>query len=254
MFASLDGVVLDAVYHQSHARQARGAILLAHGITADKDESGMFVELADQLATTGFDVLRFSFRGHGRSGGTQIGLTIAGEMLDLQAALAVLTERSTAPVSIVAASFGAASTCLLLPYLHEQLHALVLWNPTLDLRRTFIEPELPWGTRNFNPDAVARLAADGFLLLDGEYQIGRALYIELTALDPLARFVASPVRAAIVHGDHDTYVPYDVSALAAQQHRNCDLITIEGADHGFDPDKEDDAITHTIAWIDRAYG
>jgi alpha/beta superfamily hydrolase len=214
----------------------------------------MFLKLADQLATTGFDVLRFSFRGHGRSGGTQVGLTIAGEMLDLQAALAVLTECSPAPLSIVAASFGAASTCLLLPYLHEQVHALVLWNPTLDLRRTFIEPELPWGTRNFNPEAAQRLASDGFLLLDGEYRIGRALYVELTDLDPLARFVASPVRAAIVHGDRDTYVPYDVSVLAAQQHRDCGLITIEGADHGFDPGKEDDAIARTVAWIDRAYG
>jgi alpha/beta superfamily hydrolase len=51
------------------------------------DEGGMFVRLADRLAAKGFDLLRFSFRGHGHSGGTQIGLTIAGEMLDLQAAL-----------------------------------------------------------------------------------------------------------------------------------------------------------------------
>lgn len=246
--------MLEGAYHPSHAREARGAILQAHGITADMDEGDMFIRLAEQLAAQGFDVLRFSFRGHGRSSGTQVGLTIAGEMLDLQAALAVLTDRCAAPVSIVAASFGAASTCLLLPYLHEQLHALVLWNPTLDLRRTFIEPELPWGKRNFNPDAIARLQSDGFFLLDGKYQIGRALYVELTALDPLACFVASPVRAAIVHGDRDTYVPYDVSARAARQHRDCDLITIEGADHGFDPDKEDDAIARTVAWIDRVYG
>ena len=245
--------MLDGAYHRSHAREARGAIVQAHGISADMDEGGMFIRLADQLAAQGFDVLRFSFRGHGRSGGTQIGLTIAGEMLDLQAAIAILTDRSMAPVSIIAASFGAASTCLLLPYLHEQLHALVLWNPTLDLRRTFIEPELPWGKRNFNPDAVQRLTSDGFLLLEGEYQIGRALYVELTAFDPLQRFIASPVRTAIVHGDRDTYVPYDVSARAAQQHRHCELITIEGADHGFDPDKEDDAITPTVAWIDRVY-
>jgi alpha-beta hydrolase superfamily lysophospholipase len=33
------------------------------------DEGGMFVRLADRLAETGFSVLRFSFRGHGKSGG-----------------------------------------------------------------------------------------------------------------------------------------------------------------------------------------
>jgi uncharacterized protein len=252
-FASLDGVILDAAYHRSHVLPARGAIVQAHGITADMDEGGMFVWLADRFAAAGFDVLRFSFRGHGRSGGTQASMTIAGEMLDLQAALAVLTHRSSAPVSIVAASLGAASACLLLPYLVEQLRALVLWNPTLDLRRTFVEPELPWGKRNFNPNAVARLRSDGFFLLDGEYRIGRALHAELTAFDPLERFIASPLRSVIVHGDRDTYVPYDVSARAAERHQRCDLITIEGADHGFDPDKEDEAIARTVAWIDGAY-
>jgi hypothetical protein len=44
-----------------------------------------------------------------------------------------------------------------------------------------------------------------------------------------------------------------VSARAAEQHRRCDLITINGADHGFDPDKEDDAIARTVAWVDKAY-
>lgn len=245
--------MLDGAYHRSHVREARGAIVQAHGITADMDEGGMFVRLADRLAVAGFDVLRFSFRGHGRSGGTQTGLTIAGEMLDLQAALAVLTGRSGAPVSIIAASFGAASACLLLPYLDEQLHSLALWNPTLDLRRTFIDPELPWGERNFSASAVARLKSDGFFLLDGEYRIGRALHAELTAFDPLERFVSSPLQSAIVHGDRDTYVPYDVSARAARRHRQCELITIKGADHGFDPDKEEDAIAATVAWIDRTY-
>jgi alpha-beta hydrolase superfamily lysophospholipase len=252
-FASLDGVMLEGAYHRSRVGDARGAIVQAHGITADMDEGGMFVQLAARLAAAGFDVLRFSFRGHGRSGGTQTGMTIAGEMLDLQAALTALTDRSSAPVSIVAASFSAASTCLVLPYLDEQLQALVLWNPTLDLRRTFIEPELPWGQRNFNASAVARLKSDGFFLLDGEYRIGRALYEELKAFRPLERFVASPLQSAIVHGDRDTYVPYDVSARAAEQHRQCELITIEGADHGFDPDKEDDAIAATVAWLDRVY-
>lgn len=40
----------------------------------------MFRRLAESLADDGFRVLRFSFRGHGRSGGTQRGATIAEEM------------------------------------------------------------------------------------------------------------------------------------------------------------------------------
>jgi alpha-beta hydrolase superfamily lysophospholipase len=83
---SVDGVRLDAVVHR-HADDvaARGVVVQTHGISADLTEGGMFVRLADRLAEAGFEVLRFSFRGHGRSGGTQRGATIAGEMLDLQA-------------------------------------------------------------------------------------------------------------------------------------------------------------------------
>ena len=46
------------------------------------DEGGMFVRLADRLAAEGFTVLRFSFRGRGKSAGSPRGVTIAGELLD----------------------------------------------------------------------------------------------------------------------------------------------------------------------------
>lgn len=74
---SVDGVGLDAVLHSRSGPRGRGVVVLAHGITADMDEGGMYVRLADRLAAAGFVVLRFSFRGHGHSGGTQRGVTIA---------------------------------------------------------------------------------------------------------------------------------------------------------------------------------
>ena len=107
----------------------------------------MFVRLAERLAAAGFDVVRFSFRGHGGSAGTQRGVTIAGECLDLQAVIEWVRGRFAGPILIVAASFGAVSTLLSLPWLTEGVHRLVLWNPVLDLRHTFLEPELAWGWR-----------------------------------------------------------------------------------------------------------
>lgn len=249
---SLDRVALDAAFHPA-GDDARGAVLQAHGITADMDEGGMFVRLAQRLSEGGFDVLRFSYRGHGRSGGTQQGVTISGEMLDLQAAIDALETRSRAPLTIVAASFGAVSACLLLPYYQHRLRALVLWNPVLDLRRTFVHPELPWGQRNFGPEARRELVESGRFLLDGTFELGRALYEEFLAFDPLDSFLRSRVRAAIVHGDRDTSVPYDVSKDAAARRPACDLITIDGAEHGFDPDKEEEGIDVTVDWLDQRY-
>ncbi len=42
-----------------------GAVVLAHGFTADMDEAGMFGRLGAALAEAGLTALRFSFRGHG---------------------------------------------------------------------------------------------------------------------------------------------------------------------------------------------
>ncbi len=153
-----DGVVLDAVLHLPAGDRPRGAVVQVHGINADMDEGGMFARLADELAGEGFVVLRFSFRGHGRSDGAQQGATIAGEILDLQAALDAAGKGFEAPVSVVAASFGAVSTCLSLPHLGGTLRSVVLWNPVLDLHRTFVEPTLPWAVENFGPSQQALLA------------------------------------------------------------------------------------------------
>jgi alpha-beta hydrolase superfamily lysophospholipase len=107
------------------------------------DEGGMFGRLADALAAAGLTALRFSFRGHGRSGGTQQGVTVAGEMLDLQAVIAETGNADAGRLFVVAASFGAVATLLSLPYLEDRLSGLVLWNPVLDLSRTFVKPERP---------------------------------------------------------------------------------------------------------------
>nr|QNO51463.1 hypothetical protein OGFGKJAA_00029 [Methanosarcinales archaeon ANME-1 ERB6] len=251
---SIDGIELDAVIHPRKGNTPLGCVIQVHGITADMDEGGMFVRLAERLANSGFDVLRFTYRGHGKSGGTQRGVTIAGEMLDLQAAFDFAIERFNEPLAIVAASFGAVSTCLLHPYIEKRIRALALWNPVLDLIRTFINPELPWGKQNFNKECTKQLISRGFLLLDGSFEIGRVLWEEMQLYNPYRCFVESSVPAMIVHGDKDSYVPYSVSRTASQQRNRCDFFTIEGSDHGFDGrEKEDRAIDITVNWLEKLF-
>jgi alpha-beta hydrolase superfamily lysophospholipase len=244
-----DGVRLDAVVHCPQGGPV-GTVIQAHGITADKDEGGMFIRLADQLSAAGFAVLRFSYRGHGASGGSPRGVTIAGELLDLQAAVEHVQDGYPRPLCIVAASFGAVSTALSLPYLEDRLAGLVLWNPVLDLQATFVEPELPWGLDNFNPDQQVLLRTQGYLLVDGEFELGRVLFDEFSLYEPLCAFIASSVPALIVHGDADTAVSYQIARTAVTAHRNAQLHTIVGSDHGFDTrDRENEAIAVTVKWL-----
>lgn len=247
----MDGIKLDAVVHPAQSGASRGAVLLVHGITVDMDEGGgMFVRLAEGLAAANFDVARFSFRGHGASGGTERGVTIAGECLDLQAAISFVQERFTGPTSIVAASFGAVSTALSLPWLADGLHRLVLWNPVLDLRHTFLEPELAWGVQNYGPEQQKHLQANGFLRVDDEFELGRVLFTEFEVYRPREQLLASSVPTLIVHGDHDTAVSYAVSADVAHTRPDTLLHTVIGSDHGFDSrEREDEAIGVTVAWL-----
>lgn len=250
-----DGVRLDAVWHSPVGDRERGAVVLAHGISVDMDEGGMFRRLAEGLTDEGFGVLRFSFRGHGRSGGSPRGVTIAGEMLDLQASVEHVAKRFDGPLSVVAASFGAVSTCISLPYLERNLRALVLWNPVLDLQRTFIEPSLPWGVENFGPPQQALLSSQGFLLLDGTFEVGRVLFEEMRHYRPLERFIGSRVPALLVHGDRDSAVSYDIAFAAAQARYGCEFHTVAGSDHGFDTrEREDEAIAVTMSWLSQQYG
>ncbi|MFI7002088.1 alpha/beta hydrolase [Nocardia sp. NPDC050175] len=211
---SIDGIHLDAAVHHTPVDPARGVVLLVHGITVDMDEGGgMFVRLADRLVASGFNVVRFSFRGHGASGGTPEGMTIAGECLDLQAAMAAVDERFPGQqLSIVAASFGAVSVALSLSWL-DGLHRLVLWNPVLDLSLTFLTPELAWGRENFGPDQQKVLQDSGFLLVDAP-------------------------------------VSYDIASEFARSRPDTALHTVVGSDHRFDSrEREDEAIEVTVEWL-----
>lgn len=248
--ASIDGIPMDAVVHPSVELPARGTVVQAHGINADMDEGGMFVRLADALASAGFDIVRFSFRGHGTSGGTQRGTTIAGELLDLQAAIEFAKRTFPGPLHLVAASFGAVSTALSLPRLGNQLERLVLWNPVLDLRRTFLEPELPWGIENFNRDQQSLLKSQGYLVLDGEFEVGWVLFEEFRHYEPLEYLKADVVPTLIIHGDQDGYVSYDIARQVASSKKRCTFHTVTGSDHGFDSrEREDEAIDGTVRWL-----
>lgn len=243
---SVDGLALDTRLHRASG-DARGVVVLVHGITADLDEGGMYIRLAQRLVGADYSVLRFSFRGHGESGGTQRGVTVAGEMLDLEAALTYARTIAGVPLTVVASSFGAVATLHTADYLHPD--ALVLWNPILDLRHTFVEPELEWGRQNFHAQAWAQAKDEGGLVVDDTFELGRALLNEFTRYNPGEIFARSTVPALIVHGDRDSYVSYDVARAAAQA-RGCDFHTVAGSDHGFDSrDREDEAISVTVAWI-----
>ncbi|MDS0282778.1 alpha/beta hydrolase [Haloarcula onubensis] len=226
-----DGLELDCAHHPADG-PGRGTVLLAHGITQDMDEGGMFTRLAERLAAAGFDVVRFSYRGHGDSDGRPRGVTIAGERLDVEAAFDHARAAFDGPYFVVAKSFGAVSTCLSLERFGDTVAGLVLWNPVLDIERTFVEPQSAWGREHFSDERVAELGESGALAIADGFEIGPVLYEELHRYDPGARLAARSVPALVVHGDDDDIVPYAPTKRVATD-SGADFHTVENTGHAF---------------------
>jgi pimeloyl-ACP methyl ester carboxylesterase len=226
---------------------------LVHGIGAEKDEDGRYVRLADALAQAGYRSLRFSFRGHGHSGGGSLSITIANEVTDLHVVLLAMDRMGLTPSSIVASSFGTVATLTALSFLESARtppQRLVLWYPVLDLRGTFLEPELPWGKANFGPSAIVQARRTGSLLVDGMLELPATLFAEMERYDVEAELGRSTVPTLVVHGTADTYVSFDVARRAAVVGPHVELVAVDGADHGFlDPGQEEEAIAATVAFI-----
>lgn len=255
-YPSLDGTRLCALVHDVAA--ARGTVVLAHGITVDKDESGdtvsgvgAFVELAAHLERAGFNVLRFDFRGHGESAGRQQDMTISGELLDLLASLDVARRRWRLPLALLGASFGAVSAALYAAHAGaDDLACLVLWNPVLDLRRTFLEPALSKPAAFFNDEGYASLEQRGFLLLD-QFRVGRCLVEEMRRVEPFAHMARIACPVLTLHGQRDEYVPFDVAQLHALCNPQSRFVPLPQAGHGFtEPADRQLVIPETLRWLD----
>src|SRR6266498_4136241 len=104
-FQTKDGLQLVGIWHLPK-KPIKKAIILAHGITVDKDEYGTFVTLTEQLCTHGFAVFRFDFRGHGESKGESINMTVTGELKDLAAAVEEVLLKGYQEIGLLGMSFG----------------------------------------------------------------------------------------------------------------------------------------------------
>lgn len=120
----------------------------------------------------------------------------------------------------------------------------------LDLQRTFVNPELPWGKENYSSDQQKLLSTQGFLVIDDEFEVGRVLFEEFHCYKPLNYLVASTFPTLVVHGDRDNAVSYEIARQTAAAKPNTDFHTVHGSDHGFDTrEREDEAIAVTAQWL-----
>lgn len=229
-FKSTDGTKLCGVWHLPKAPTNK-AIILAHGITADKDESGVFIDLAELLKDNGFAVFRFDFRGSGESGGKSVDLTIQGEIVDITAAINKVKSSGYTQIGLLGASFGGGASILYSSKQQEQIKCLCLWNPVLNYDHCFLHATTDWVK-----DKVGHMRQDfeekGWTTLgSAKFVIGKQLFAEMENLFPYKELKKITIPIVILHGTKDKHVPYEDSKEYIKG--NGEFVTIVGASHGF---------------------
>lgn len=85
-----------------------------------------------------------------------------------------------------------------------------------------------------------------------DFKIGRRLVEEMAQVKPyqVMRNISCPIL--ILHGDKDTYVPYEISKKYARSSRLNRFIRISGSEHGFGKLKDRKVvINETVNWIQK---
>jgi pimeloyl-ACP methyl ester carboxylesterase len=248
VITSGDGTALDAT-HCFPEGQTEGVVLLVHGITAEKDEGGMYARLAEALADRGYESIRFSFRGHGCSDGSGLDVTIAGEMTDVVAAVGRCLQ-SASELSVVATSFGAVVSIALFESSDLPIAKLVLWNPVLSLRATFLEPTSEWGLANFGWARIHAARRAGHLTVDGAFTLSPALFDEMSLHDIEGAFSRLTMPSLVVQATDDAYVSFDIAKRSAMANVHSAFFELPGADHGFGKAADETlAIAETVQFI-----
>lgn len=225
-------------------------VILCHGITSDHHEGGLFDGLAEALTEEGICVVRFDYRGHGKSSGSPLDVSLEGEQSDLSAVYAALRNSAKFPqrFGVVAGSFSCASAIRLA--VSTDLCSLVLINPVFDYFRTFIKPETPWARRIKDTVNSPSLPSGARSEIPGqEFLISTKLWAEMEkdTTPLLAKELKVPTLA--FHGDRDQKVPLQpLVDFARENPGTITLRVVPGEDHGLKGTRPE-VILETVNWV-----
>ncbi|MBS3052660.1 MAG: alpha/beta fold hydrolase [Candidatus Aenigmarchaeota archaeon] len=234
-------------------KKTGSGIILAHGITVNKDEDGAFINLARELSKNGYTVLRFDFRGHGESDLKSKDFTITTGLEDLAASVNFMRDSGISKMGLLGASFSGGTSSVFAGKNPNAVNCLTLWNPLIDYNEVF-NPRLPWAVKNFTLENFKLLQTQGYFELgEKRFIVGKKLFEEMKKVQPWQYFEKIDCPTLIAHGNKDSYVSYQNALRYSSLLKALNKFeTIENAEHGFHkPWEQRRAIELTVNWFNR---
>ncbi len=215
-----DGIEL-ATRRWSVSGDARAIVVLAHGLTANKDEPRL-VALAAELQGRGFEVIAYDSRGHGQSGGQ---CTLGDlERHDVAAVVAWARNRNRRVV-LVGASMGAVAVLSYASTANDLAGVVTVSSPG--------EWRLPLRIRSMLTASLARTRM-GREFARRRMNVHIAPWTSPESPSSLVERISVPL--AVVHGRRDSIIPAGVglaSVIGDGPDRSVALVPSMG--HAFDP-------------------
>ena len=235
--ANSAGEQLDYSFHPGNA-DSRDIVVIGHGVTGNKDRP-FVLALAEGLASSGINALRFSFAGNGDSGGQFVDATISKEVEDLGAVVDALDGYR---IVYVGHSMGGA-----VGVLRASRDARIQYLVSLaGMVHTQAFAEREFG--DVEP-------GNGCMWEDEDCPLSQQYVDDMAQIDSVVELGAKiTVPWLLVHGSEDDVVPpEDASDIIARASGEAELVVIEGSNHVFS-EHADQMVQIVVEWMQRQLG
>ncbi|MGL4821332.1 MAG: alpha/beta hydrolase [Bacilli bacterium] len=223
-----NGLTLRGMVHQPTTTRVRGAWVLFHGFTGNKNGSHrMMLKLGRRLADLGFLCYRFDFLGSGESDGNFEQMTVSGEVEEAKTILKWVADELgnlDLPLIVYGHSLGGVVGSIAARELNERIQHLVLLAPG-----------------GMIADAMLRIDREPFFIREAnayDYKgnlLGEAFFEDLKTFDAYEAARGFSGNVLIIHGDQDETVPLSVGLHYQRYvyHDAAQFVVVNGADHSF---------------------
>lgn len=227
---------LDYEFHGDPSDTSLLAII-GHGVTGNKDRPWA-IGLAEALEKAGFNALRFSFAGNGKSGGKFEDCTVTKEVKDLKAIVDAAEEEGYHRICYIGHSMGAA-VGVLSAAKDERIELLVSLSGMVHTKK-FVE-------REFGDQKPGK----GCMWDDKNCPLSQTFVDDMNKIDNvLAKTEKIEVPWLIVHGDADDVVPVEEGQeIYASAYEPKEIVILPGVDHVYSGDGLGQMTEAVISWL-----